>query len=403
LAARWRPGQPQSGKSGPPSNTNFLDHELKMNQIQAMRVFTRVAETQSFRRAAQQLDVSNALVTRSIAMLEAHLKTRLINRTTRNVSLTEAGHRYLQGCRRLLEELDFVEATVANGDDEPRGTLRIGVMASLSHGLTALVEAFRRRYPRIKLHLRLTEQPVDLVGEGYDAAIVHVDMTPANGIAGRTLSSNASVIVASPDYLLDKPAPQLPADLAALSFLCTPNVTRTQVWRLHDARHVEHQLVLEPVYTVNSTAMLRTAALAGMGVAILPERVVEQDLSMEALVQLLPGYTIDDGYTTVSVIYPDRQYMATKTRAFVEFVLAHYDEYRHDEHDHEAASYAGVDLADRYAALARQSFTPRRSTFASVSDDASATASSDQAPNVPQPAPRAGAPWPFSGNEWCTG
>ena len=103
-----------------------------MNQIHAMRVFARVAETQSFRRAAQQLDVSNALVTRSIAMLEAHLQTRLINRTTRNLSLTEAGIRYLEGCRGLLEDLDHLENTVAYTGREPGGTLRIVASGALS-------------------------------------------------------------------------------------------------------------------------------------------------------------------------------------------------------------------------------------------------------------------------------
>jgi len=113
-----------------------------MNQIHAMRVFVRVSETESFRRAAQQLDVSNALVTRAIAMLEAHLRTRLINRTTRNLSLTEAGTRYLEGCRALLEELDHLESMVAHTEGDPSGTLRVVASGSLS--LMALTPADRR-------------------------------------------------------------------------------------------------------------------------------------------------------------------------------------------------------------------------------------------------------------------
>ncbi len=116
-----------------------------MNQIHAMRVFVRVAETESFRRAAQQLAVSNALVTRSIATLEAHLKTRLINRTTRNLALTEAGTRYLEGCRGLLEELDRLENALADTQSEPGGTLRLVASGALSlHSLTPLLDGFRR-------------------------------------------------------------------------------------------------------------------------------------------------------------------------------------------------------------------------------------------------------------------
>jgi DNA-binding transcriptional LysR family regulator len=372
-----------------------------MNQIQAMRVFTRVAETQSFRRAAQQLDVSNALVTRSIAMLEAHLNTRLINRTTRNVSLTEAGHRYLQGCRRLLEELALIEAMVANGDDEPRGTLRIAVSASLSNGLTALIDAFRRRYAHVKLHLTLTEQPVDLIGDGFDAGIVHAGMAPANGVAGRALSSSAPVIVTSPEYLLAHPIPQTPDELTHLAFLSQPRASIGHAWLLRDARGAEHQVTLEPVYTVNSTPMLCAAVLAGMGVAILPERVVEQDLALGTLVRLLQDYAIDDRHTTVSVIYPDRQYMSTKTRAFVEFVLANYS-----DHQHDAQSDAGTIDADHFTALPQPVHDAQQVALAAIGDadaDTAANARAARPAGSGQHASHPATPWPFFSGERLAG
>ncbi|KAG0162650.1 hypothetical protein DFQ30_001579, partial [Apophysomyces sp. BC1015] len=209
-----------------------------MNQIQAMRVFIRVAETQSFRRAAQQLNVSNALVTRSVATLEAHLKTRLINRTTRNVSLTEAGYVYLQGCHRLLEELDFIEATVVNGDDEPRGTLRVAASASVCDELVDLVEGFRQRYARIRLHVTLGEQAVDTLGDNYDAALVQAAVTPGNGLSSQVLTSCEAVIVASPGYLLEHSAPQTPNELTALSLLAQSHGDGSRLWRLRDAHDI---------------------------------------------------------------------------------------------------------------------------------------------------------------------
>ena len=152
-----------------------------MNQIHAMRVFVRVSETESFRRAAQQLDVSNALVTRSIAMLEAHLRTRLINRTTRNLSLTEAGTRYLEGCRALLEELDNLETALAHTEGEPSGTLRVVASSSLSLlTLTPLIDGFRKRYPKVNVRLTLAERHVDLVEDGFDVGIVTARITIHN-------------------------------------------------------------------------------------------------------------------------------------------------------------------------------------------------------------------------------
>lgn len=371
-----------------------------MNQIQAMRVFTRVAETQSFRRAAQQLNVSNALVTRSIATLEAHLNTRLINRTTRNVSLTEAGYAYLQGCRRLLEELDFIEATVVNGDDEPRGTLRVAAPASLCDELIGLVKGFRQCYARIRLHLTLGEQAADVLGDGYDVGLVQAAVIPGNGIASRVLTSCASVIVASPDYLLEHSAPQTPNELTALSLLSQSYGDCARLWRLRDANGTEYQLAMpEPVYVVNNAQMLRAAAVAGMGVALLPQRAVERDLVNGKLVRVLPDCEIHDSTTTLSVIYPDRQYMAAKTRAFVDFVCARYGQVAdcgYGRNDSTSAAQFDASRTD----LGRHQPEDSAPNTVVTRDSASSLGSTKNPHTAAQPASRPAAPWPFSTNEW---
>ncbi|WP_205171405.1 LysR family transcriptional regulator, partial [Burkholderia sp. LMG 13014] len=171
-----------------------------MNQIQTMRVFVCVAEQQSFRRAAHHLGVSNALVTRSIAMLEGHLNTRLIHRTTRNLSLTEAGVRYLDGCRALLEEFDHLESSVAHAVREPAGTLRVVASGLLSPlALTPLVSSFRHRYPELRVQLTVAEGPLDVLDSGYDVGIVTGNRLDGNPtLIGHALAPNPFVAVAAP-------------------------------------------------------------------------------------------------------------------------------------------------------------------------------------------------------------
>ncbi|WP_455733155.1 LysR family transcriptional regulator, partial [Burkholderia stabilis] len=174
-----------------------------MNQIQTMRVFVCVAEQQSFRRAAHHLGVSNALVTRSIAMLEGHLNTRLIHRTTRNLSLTEAGARYLDGCRALLEEFDHLESSVAHAVREPGGTLRVVASGLLSPlALTPLVSSFRHRFPELRVQLTVTEGPLDVLDSGYDVGIVTGNRLDGNpSLIGHALAPNPFVACAAPAYL----------------------------------------------------------------------------------------------------------------------------------------------------------------------------------------------------------
>ena len=127
-----------------------------MNHLQAMRVFLKVAEAGSFGRAAAGLDLSNAVVTRYVALLETHLNTRLLNRTTRSVSLTEAGQTYAQGCKAVLEQIEAIESAISNSSIDPSGTLRVAASASFSLlGLTPLLRAYRKSFPNVKLRLTL--------------------------------------------------------------------------------------------------------------------------------------------------------------------------------------------------------------------------------------------------------
>jgi DNA-binding transcriptional LysR family regulator len=296
-----------------------------MNQIHAMRVFVRVAESQSFRRAAQQLDVSNALVTRSVAMLEAHLHTRLINRTTRNLSLTEAGQRYLEGCRSVLEELDHLEHTLAHTEREPSGTLRVLAAGALSLAtLTPLIDGYRRLYPRVNVRLTLAERPVDLIEDGFDVGIVAASAAKSSELVEHALGTTAFVPCASPAWLAEHGEPGAPEQLARHAAVTLPPEERSVTWQFARPGERAQRVTLQPAYAVNNMLMVRLAALAGMGVAIVPAPLVADDFAAGTLKRLLPEYDIDDPEARMSIVYPSRQYLPAKTSRFIDYTIKHF-------------------------------------------------------------------------------
>jgi DNA-binding transcriptional LysR family regulator len=301
-----------------------------MNQIYAMRVFVRVAETQSFRRAAQQLKVSNALVTRSIATLEAHLHARLIHRTTRNLSLTEAGTHYLEGCRGLLEELDHLEGSVAGTEREPGGTLRVVATGALSpQALTQLLDGYRRRFPKVHIRLTLAERLPHLIEDGYDVGLFIAGPTPAGASADTdsvelSFATQRLVPCAAPSYLAAREEPHHPDHLALHSCIATPSEQRgPTVWHFIESDGDAQPVTLDPSYMVNSPLLVRLAAIAGMGVAVLPEPLVADDFATGALKRIMQDYTVDESQAKVSLVYPRRRHLPAKTRAFVDYTLEH--------------------------------------------------------------------------------
>ncbi|SAK46927.1 LysR family transcriptional regulator [Caballeronia temeraria] len=296
-----------------------------MNQLQAMRVFLKVAETESFGRAAAALDLSNAVITRYVSLLEAHLNTRLLNRTTRSVSLTEAGRAYAEGCRLVIEQIEAMEASVASSSVDPSGTLKLVASASFSLlGLTPMLRGFRDRYPDVKLRLTLLHRPVDLVAEGFDVGIVVPHLVNSGTLINRPLMRVASVLVASPDYLARRGAPARPASLTAHEFLAPSTDIHGSAWSFTGSSGETESVEIDPAYAVNSSHMLRQAALSGMGIAVLPQSYVAQDIESGSLVRLLPGYTLKDADKEVSIVYPGRRHVPAKTRSFVDFALAHF-------------------------------------------------------------------------------
>jgi len=304
-----------------------------------MRVFLKVAETESFGRAAAALDLSNAVVTRYVSLLETHLNTRLLNRTTRSMSLTEAGKAYADGCRAVLEQVETIEATVTNSSIDPSGTLKLVASASFSLlELTPMLRGFRERYPSVKLRLTLLHRPVDLVDEGFDAGIVVPHLVNSGTLISRPLFKVAAVLVASPEYLERRGTPRRPAALSKHDFLAPSTDIHGSTWTFIAPSGVKEDVSLDPAYTVNSSPMLRQAAGSGMGIAVLPESYIAQDVEAGALVRLFAGYTLGDADKEVSIVYPGRRHVSAKTRSFVDFALAYFRDRAPAEAAHVAAS-----------------------------------------------------------------
>jgi DNA-binding transcriptional LysR family regulator len=293
-----------------------------MNQLQAMRVFLSVAAHGSFGRAAASLNLSNAVVTRYVALLEAHLKTRLVNRNTRSVSLTEAGTTYAQGCRQVLDDLEHIETQIAHGVAVPSGTLRLVAHASFSiNGLTPLLQRFLATFPQVRANLTLLHRPVDLIEEGFDAGIVAPRQVSGETLIRRPLVTITPIAVAAPAYLETHGVPHCPADLATHALVAPSADIHGEDWLFEAPDGACNAVRIEPVYAVNDAVMQRQAALAGMGIAILSSDQVAADLASGAVVRVLDGYAIRDADKELALVYPGRRHVPAKTRAFVDFTV----------------------------------------------------------------------------------
>lgn len=291
-----------------------------MDLIQSMRIFSRIADTESFTRAAEQLDLSVPAVVRSIASLEAHLNVRLLNRTTRHVALSDAGLAYIEGCRAVLDQLEDAETNVTRGQRETQGTLRIAVASAFAlHVLSPVFAAYHRAYPNIQLNLILVDREIDLIDEGYDAAIVADFMLKSETLVVRPLLEFGAVPIASSDYLRAAGTPKQPADLAQLAFLgrtgeargCSVTFTGDTV----------EDVMLTPVFTVNNALILRQMVLAGIGFAFIPLALVNDDIKSGTLVQLLKNTEISGGNVRTCLAYPSRKHISNKLRTFIDHII----------------------------------------------------------------------------------
>lgn len=291
-----------------------------METLANLESFVRSAEHGSFSEAARRLALTPAAVSRNVAMLERNLGIRLFQRSTRRLTLTEAGERFLQAIGGNLESLHAAIAEAASGSDEPAGRLKVSLSPTfgIMHMLP-LMPGFLARFPRIRPEWHFENRPVDLIAEGYDAAIGGgFDLAP--GIVARTLAPAHIIAVAAPSYLAGRTPPVDPAGLAAFDGIVMRSLRtgRIRHWAMRDAAGAEVTAMLPESIVVNDPAAQREAARLGLGVALLAVPDVLPDIESGALQRVLPRWYADAG--AISLYYASRTLLPAKTRAFIDFV-----------------------------------------------------------------------------------
>lgn len=284
-----------------------------------MRVFAKVVEQGSFARAAQALDMSNAVVTRHVADLEEHLGTRLLNRTTRRLSLTETGHAYLERVLQILQEIDDAEAIASSQSTKPGGTLRIYSHLGFGHlQLAQLLPAYAKQYPEVKLDVTLSDRTADLVEDEFDIGIfIGFQKFDASMIA-RQLGVSEVLLCASPAYVKRNGQPRSLEDISRHACLNFSYEQMRHHWPMQGPDGNVVQIPITAKVVSNNGELLRHCALAGMGIVIRPSFALGDDLAAGRLVRLLPDHHL--GLLSVMMVYPSRRLLSAKVRSFVDFL-----------------------------------------------------------------------------------
>ena len=289
-----------------------------MDHFHALTAFVRVVEAGSFARAAERLDRSVSAVSRSVADLEAHLGARLLNRTTRRLSLTETGQAFHERAVQLLADLEEAEAAVGAATLEPRGTLKLTCSTTFGiRHLAPAIAAYAARHPRVRFDVELSDRVVDLVEEGFDLA-VRIGAVRSQALIARRIGTTALVCCAAPSYLARRGAPSVPEDLARHACLTYAYSPDRNVWRFTDAGGTVHNVAVTGPAHSNNGAMLSALGVAGLGIHMEPDFVVAPHVRTGALVRVLEAYTPESG--AINAVYPSRRHLSAKVRSFIDFI-----------------------------------------------------------------------------------
>lgn len=280
--------------------------------------FVAVAETESFTSAANKLDTSVAQVSRKVSALENRLATKLLNRTTRRVSVTEAGQLYYQHCRQVIDGLEQAERVITNMQSVPQGKLK--VTAPVTYGeqrIAPLLNQFMTLYPQLELQLVLTNQKLDLIEQGVDLAI-RLGRLDDSSMMAKRLASRQLYVCAAPSYLKDYGEPHTLSELSQHNCL----LGSMDYWRFREAGK-ERNVRVQGNIRCNSGSALTDAALKGLGVVQLPDYYVEEYIESGELVELLPLYREEQ--EGIWALYPHNRHLSTKVRSLVDFLREQFD------------------------------------------------------------------------------
>ncbi|HLN09262.1 MAG TPA: LysR family transcriptional regulator, partial [Xanthobacteraceae bacterium] len=288
-----------------------------MDRLTSMTTFVEVVHSGSFTGAAQRLELSRGVVTTHVQGLERRLGIRLLNRTTRKVSLTEEGDAFYRRCCQILADLAEAESIALSRQSTPRGTLRLNTDVALAPLMAPLVAEYVTIYPEVSFEVIVTDRIVDMLEWQFDLAI-HAGPLPDSSLIRRHLGVERRVLCASPALLACCGSPQQPADLIRFNCLSMANSPVDDRWQFVGAEGKQEVSVTGHLRS-NSLEALRAAALSGQGVCLLPLPSVASELVSGRLIRLLPAYEIPDA--AIQAIYPAGRHVSIKVRTFVDLAV----------------------------------------------------------------------------------
>ena len=293
-----------------------------MDRFLALTAFVKVVETGSFARAALRLDTSVSSVSRHVSELEAHLDARLLNRTTRRISLTESGRAFHERCVQLLADLEEAEESASAAAIKPRGTLRL--TSSITFGARHLAPAiadFITRFPEMRFDVELSDRAVDLVDEGFDIA-VRIGAIGSQNLVGRKIGATRLVCCAAPSYLAQHGVPGTPEDLTAHACLTYEYSSLRNAWPFRDRDGHERNVRIDGPVHANNGRFLDALAVEGAGIVYEPDFIVGPDVRAGKLVPLLREFQPPPA--SIHVAYPSRRHLSAKVRAFTDYLAARF-------------------------------------------------------------------------------
>ncbi len=296
-----------------------------MDRLTSLTVFGRVVECGGFSAAARRLNMSVTMVSNHVQALEDRLGVRLLNRTTRKVSLTETGRYYYERSAQILVDLEEADRSVGSLSALPRGVLRLHTSTYIVRFLSPVVTEFLDQFPSVKVDLTVGERMVDMIEDGYDLAIRTIPL-PDSSLVVRRLTPWRHVLCCAPSYLEKNPEPQTLADLADHNCLRYELYPYGDEWRFETRDGATKSVRVAGDFVTNSAEMLRFMVLQGRGIFLAPIFIAREDLESGALVRLLPDFRSLE--FAINAIYPNRTHLPTKTRLFIDLLAEHFAEHR---------------------------------------------------------------------------
>ncbi len=293
-----------------------------MENYRGMAIFVQVVESKGFSAAARKLGLTKSAISQQITQLENELGTRLLNRSTRNLSLTEPGVEYYRGCAQMVEVAASTNAHLSLIKQEPHGTIRLACPYDFgSRHLAPLLTGFLRQYPKLKLDLYAEDQVINMVEEGIDLTL-RIGHPANSALVARKITTLPLILCAAPEYLAIHGTPQTPEDLLQHDWIAFTQWAAPNQLILKNAAGRQWKLRLHGTIRTNSSLSIQSFAVAGMGIGRLPKFSVESLVRQEKLAVILPEYRMEP--LGLYALYPDRQHLPLKVRLIIDYLIDHF-------------------------------------------------------------------------------